>query len=114
MLVVVVVVVSGLFKRQREISESPVAGARKQPLVPWFLWVFVALVVINSLGGVPGAVQTGLNDTSRACLVVAIAALGVKTSFGQLAGAGWRPFALLLVETLWMACFVLGAIFLRG
>ena len=114
MLVVVVVVVSGLFKRQREVSENPGAVARKQPLVPWFLWVFVALVVINSLGGVPGAVQTGLNDVSRACLVVAIAALGVKTSFGQLAGAGWRPFALLLVETLWMACFVLGAIFLRG
>ena len=62
-------------------------------------------------GGVPAAVQTGLNDVSRACLVVAIAALGVKTSFNQLARAGWRPFALLLVETLWMAGFVLAAIY---
>ena len=82
--------------------------------MPWFLWVFVALVILNSLGGVPTAVQTGLNDISRACLVVAIAALGVKTSFWQLARTGWRPFVLLLVETLWMACFVLGAIILRS
>ncbi|WP_309679860.1 putative sulfate exporter family transporter [Polaromonas sp.] len=112
MLAVVVVVVSSLFKRQREQHEEASAAA-KQPLVPWFLWVFVALVIINSMGGVPTVVQTGLNDVSRACLVVAIAALGMKTSFMQLARAGWRPFMLLLVETLWMAAFVLAAILLR-
>ena len=113
MLAVVVVVVSSLFKRQREANESTSADA-KQALVPWFLWVFVALVIINSVGGVPAAVQTGLNDVSRACLVIAIAALGVKTSFRQLARAGWRPFVLLLVETLWMAGFVLAAILMRN
>lgn len=114
MLAFVVVVVSSLFKHQRAASESLGAGARKQRLVPWFLWVFVALVIINSVGGMAVAVQTGLNDVSRACLVVAIAALGVKTSFGELARAGWRPFALLLVETLWMAFLVLGAILVRS
>ena len=46
-------------------------------------------------------------------VVVAISALGIKTSFRQLALAGWKPFALLLVETLWMAAFVLAAIYLR-
>jgi uncharacterized membrane protein YadS len=43
-----------------------------------------------------------------------LAALGVKTSFMQLAQAGWWPFALLLVETLWMAGFVLVAILLSN
>jgi tryptophan-rich sensory protein len=37
----------------------------------------------------------------------------MKTSFQQLAKAGWRPFTLLLVETVWMALFVLAAIALR-
>ena len=55
-----------------------------------------------------------LSGISRACLVVAIAALGVKTSFRELARAGWRPFALLLVETLWLAGVVLGAALLRA
>lgn len=113
MLAVVVVVVSSLFKKAREQSDDGTVAA-KQALVPWFLWVFVALVILNSVGGVPAAVQTGLNDVSRGCLAVAIAALGVKTSFRQLARAGWRPFALLLVETLWMAGFVLAAILMRS
>ena len=78
-----------------------------------FLWVFFPLVVLNSLGGVPAMVQTGLNHVSRSCLVVAIAALGVKTSVMPLARAGWKPFALLLIEPLWMASFVLVVILLR-
>lgn len=114
MLAVVVIVVSALFKREREADMAGAAHGRKQPLVPWFLWGFVALVLINSLGAVPPALQAGLGDVSRACLVVAIAALGVKTSLGQLARTGWRPLALLLVETIWLAGLVLAAILLRG
>ena len=113
MLAVVVVVVSTLFKKAREQESEEGTVAAKQAVVPWFLWVFVALVIINSMGGVPAVVQMGLNDVSRACLVVAIAALGIKTSFRQLARAGWRPFLLLVIETLWMAGFVLAAIYLR-
>ena len=112
MLVVVVVVVSSMFKKEREQSQDGTTAV-KQALAPWFLWVFVALVALNSTGGVPVAVQEGLNHVSRICLVVAISALGIKTSFRQLALAGWKPFALLLVETLWMAAFVLAAIYLR-
>ena len=119
MLAVVVVVVSAMFKTERERAEHEIAAngghaaAKKQPLVPWFLWVFVILVAINSLGFVPAEVGKGLSDISRLCLVVAIAALGIKTSFQQLAKAGWRPFSLLLVETVWMAVLVLVAIIAR-
>ena len=119
MLAVVVVAVSAMFKSEREQAEREIAAnggkavTAKQPLVPWFLWVFVILVAVNSLGFVPSAVGTALSDFSRLCLVVAIAALGIKTSFQQLAEAGWRPFTLLLVETVWMAAFVLVALFAR-
>jgi uncharacterized integral membrane protein (TIGR00698 family) len=119
MLAVVVVVVSAMFKTEREQAEREIAASggsaavKKQPLVPWFLWVFVILVAINSLGFVPAEVGKGLSDFSRLCLVVAIAALGIKTSFQQLAKAGWQPFSLLLVETLWMAGFVLAYIVIR-
>lgn len=112
MLAVVVIVISSLFKKERELAQDG-AVAAKQPLVPWFLWVFIVLVIVNSAGGVPLALQTGLNDVSRACLVVAIAALGLKTSFRKLSKAGWRPFGLLLVETLWLAGFVLMVIYLK-
>jgi len=113
MLAVVVVVISTMFKAERERVEQDRAAAgdlkdlKNQPLVPWFLWVFILLVGINSLGVVPAAVGEGISEFSRLCLVVAISALGIKTSFQQLSKAGWRPFTLLLVETLWLAAFVL-------
>jgi len=115
MLAVVVVVVSASFRTAREqAAKDHEHTPAKQALVPWFLWLFVVMVAINSIGWIPAAAQQGLNWVSRGCLVVAIAALGMKTSFMQLARAGWRPFVLLAVETLWMAALVLVAIlFLR-
>jgi uncharacterized integral membrane protein (TIGR00698 family) len=116
MLAVVVVVVSALFKAERERAEREWQAAggtgvvKQQPLVPWFLWVFLALVVVNSAGWLPTEVAQGVSAFSRLCLVVAIAALGLKTSFEQLAKAGWQPITLLLIETVWMALFVLAAI----
>ncbi|HEY6135482.1 MAG TPA: putative sulfate exporter family transporter, partial [Rubrivivax sp.] len=110
MLAAVVVVVSLAFKAAREqaAAASPGPAASRQPLVPWFLWLFVALVLANSAGALNAPLQQGLGWASRGCLVVAIAALGMKTSFMQLAQAGWRPIVLIVVETLWMAARVLG------
>lgn len=106
MLALVVVVVSAMFRSQRQVAEKADA-ALPQKLVPWFLWLFIALVALNSAGGVPAPVQDGLNWVSRACLVVAIVALGMKTSFVELKSFGWRPLVMLLSETVWMAALVL-------
>ncbi len=112
MLTVVVVAVSAAFKRSREASHkaSTNSGSGHQPLVPWFLWLFIVMVAVNSLGFIAQPAQDSLNFVSRACLVVAIAALGMKTSFMQLARAGWKPMMLLVAETLWLALLVLGCI----
>lgn len=116
MLTVVVIIVSAAFKKSREAPMAHATTGRtpaRQAMVPWFLWLFVAMVALNSLGFLSGAMQTGFNDVSRACLVTAIAALGMKTSFAQLARAGWRPLALIVVETVWIAGFVLTVILIR-
>lgn len=117
LLALVVVCVGLAFKSHRaqaqnDVQRGEVASART-PLVPWFLWVFVAMVAVNSMGMVPAEVTQGLSTLSRTCLVVAISALGLKTSFQQLASAGWRPFVLILSETLWLAVLALTWILLR-
>jgi len=86
----------------------------KQALVPWFLWLFIAMVTLNSAGLFLASVQEELGTLSRACLVLAIAALGMKTAFAQLARTGWRPLVLILVETVWLAALVLGCALLRN
>lgn len=86
-------------------------GGKRAPMVPSFLLGFAALVAINSLGLIPPFVAAALTDVSRWCLVAAIAALGMKTSFKDLAAAGWRPIGLIAAETIWIAALVLSAVF---
>jgi uncharacterized integral membrane protein (TIGR00698 family) len=115
LLAVVVVAVAAAFRKNHDKSDGGSEDGKrtKQALVPWFLWLFVVMVALNSVGAFPATLQESLNTVSRACLVVAIAALGIKTSFAQLARAGWRPMLLILIETLWLAVLVLGCVLLR-
>ena len=89
-------------------------GAARPPLLPGFMLLFLAFVALHSAGAIPRGWESPLNELSRACLVVAIAALGVRTSFQTLVAAGWRCFALLLGETLWLAAWVLLGLRLLG
>jgi uncharacterized integral membrane protein (TIGR00698 family) len=84
-------------------------GAAKAP-VPWFLVGFAALVAANSFGLIAKPVAEAANDLSRALLVIAIAALGMKTAFGELVKVGWRPVALMVLETAWVGILVLAAV----
>jgi len=77
-------------------------GAAKLPF-PWFVLGFVALVVLNSSVDVPVVISSALIDVSRWCIVMAVAALGMKTSFAALIKVGWMPMVLMLVETLYLA-----------
>ena len=84
------------------------AGAR--PPVPLFLIGFAALVAVNSLGWLSRFVTSGASVLSSACLVMAISALGMKTSFKSLITAGWRPVGLMVAETVWIFGLVLTAV----
>ncbi len=82
------------------------SGQSVRQLVPFFLVVFAALVLVNSLGFISPALAGVLAEISRWSLVCAIAALGMKTSLADLAKVGWRPMALLSIETLYLLGFI--------
>ncbi|MBY5924225.1 putative sulfate exporter family transporter [Halomonas sp. DP4Y7-1] len=105
MLVPAVMVFMLLFRRAR-MAEGGADGA-KVPMFPSFLIAFVVLVLINSLGVIPPVMVEGMTDLSRWCLVTAIAALGIKTSFQKLAVVGWKPVILMIAETLFLLGLVL-------
>jgi uncharacterized integral membrane protein (TIGR00698 family) len=87
---------------------------RGTPLLPWFLVVFVLLAAANSAGWVPPQAGDALASLSRWCLVAAIAALGVMTSFAELAALGWQPVILLVSETLFLATLIMGGLLWLG
>ena len=82
-------------------------GEGARATLPMFLVGFAVLVVVNSVGLLPKIAIDLANDVSRWCLVAAIAALGMKTSFKALFAVGWRPIGLMIAETLWIAALVL-------
>lgn len=90
----------------RAVSSS---GPRSFP-VPMFLLAFVAMVIVHSLHFVPEPVADGTYELSRWCLVTAIAALGMKTSLKTLVTVGWRPVALMVGETVWIASLILASL----
>jgi uncharacterized integral membrane protein (TIGR00698 family) len=89
----------------REKSAEP--GAARPPLLPWFAVAFLAVAVVNSLGWIPHVVADLGGQASRWCLVLAIAALGMKTNLRQLLAVGPRPILLMVGETVFLAGFVL-------
>jgi uncharacterized membrane protein YadS len=78
-------------------------GCSRDPLLPPFLLVFVALVVARSLDFLSPPIVAAASEVSRACLVVAIAAVGLKTSPGEMKRVGGRAILLLGVEALFLA-----------
>jgi len=85
-------------------------GQRAKVSLPLFLVAFAALVALNSLGLLPKFATDLANDASRWALVTAIAALGMKTSFKDLAKVGWKPIALMVLETAWIAALTIVAV----
>ena len=77
---------------------------------PYFLIVFCCFVTVNSLGIIPLKLIQITNIISSTFLVTAIAALGVKTSLQEIARYGLQSVALIIVETILLAAWVIGGI----
>jgi uncharacterized integral membrane protein (TIGR00698 family) len=86
--------------------ESP-NESRRPPLVPGFILVFLALATVNSFGVVPELASSALSDLSRWALLVAIAAVGMKSSLGRILDVGGQAIALIIAETVFIAAFIL-------
>lgn len=83
--------------------------ARGRRSLPWFLVMFVCIAAANSLSWIPMGVAGAINDASRWCVLIAIAALGIKTSPAKLAKVGWAPVASITVSTVLLLLLMLGA-----
>ena len=112
LLMPVVLLIAFAYRKQAAATTAAGTARDKVPLVPAFLIGFMVLVLVASTGAVPAAVVSSANDVSRWCLVIAISAAGVKTSFEDLKKLGWQPVVMLLTETVVIATFVLLAIVL--
>lgn len=97
----------------RVAGQSATTGSMRVPLVPMFVLGFVLLATVNSLVDLPAAVTDTAAGLSRWLLLLAIAAVGLKTVPKDLLKVGKAAAALLIAETLFLAIvFAIGLIVL--
>jgi uncharacterized integral membrane protein (TIGR00698 family) len=84
----------------------------KTPGLPAFLVAFILLMSLNSLVDLPQLITVTATEISRFALVVAIAAIGMKSNLGQLTTVGIKPIILMVAETLWIAAVILAFLLL--
>ena len=103
MLAPVVIAVSAIIwlktKTKLDSSKSP-------PLLPAFVLSFVLLAVLNSIGLVPNVITNIAEPLSRWSLIIAVAALGMQTSLKDITKVGGSAITLLLLQTIFLGCFV--------
>lgn len=99
MLLPVVLVLSAGMRRQPPEGDGPKSALP----VPWFVFAFALFVAINSGGWLSAGLTELLIEISRICIVTAVAALGMKTSLGELVKIGPKPVLLIVAETLFLA-----------
>lgn len=103
MLAPVVLVASILIRSVAGASEA----GEKPPILPAFVAGFLALAILNSFGFIPLAVTEFLSQASRWLLLIAIAAVGMKTDLKQVLSVGGAAITLIVAETVFIALFVL-------
>jgi uncharacterized integral membrane protein (TIGR00698 family) len=100
-----VVLVFSLAIRARGLAED--VGGKRPPLIPGFVLAFLALAAVNSIGLVPEEVAKFVGDLSRWALLIAISAVGMKTSLRTILDVGGQAITLIVAETVFLAGFIL-------
>lgn len=99
MLLPVILVLSLMFRERAQAGTN----AMRPPLLPWFAVAFGILVALNSFVAMPKQLLVVAGDASRFALVLAISAIGMRTSLKELTVLGMKPVVLMVAETVFLA-----------
>ena len=110
LLLPIVMIIFFSFKNRESCQESKPVLTKLTSFVPGFLIGFFILALLNNLALIPDTVVQLIQVLSNELLVVAIAAIGLKTSLKQVVSVGWKPVFLLSIETVFFATLILSGI----
>ncbi|UWQ14555.1 putative sulfate exporter family transporter [Aliiroseovarius sp. M344] len=111
MLAPVVLIISMLVRRH---AEDGGTDGKRPPILPTFVIGFLIFAALNSFGLIPTIIVEAMSSLSRWALLISIAAVGMKTSLKRILEVGGQAIALIVVETVFIALFVLAGVALLG
>jgi uncharacterized integral membrane protein (TIGR00698 family) len=94
----------------RQMGMADLSEGRKPPLLPGFVIGFLVLAALNSIGMIPPIVADFAGALSRWALLIAIAAVGIKTELGRMLEVGGGAIALLFAETVFLGVVVVAGL----
>ncbi|WMS44962.1 putative sulfate exporter family transporter [Acuticoccus sp. MNP-M23] len=95
--------------------ERGTAGGLRGIAPPPMLVGFIALALLHTFGLLPPAAVALAATASSWLLVIAVAAIGVRTNLSDLRQVGWRPLVLVVCETLFLlAVLLIGTMLLHA
>lgn len=95
------ILLMGLWVRQL-LPESGGTARGRAPM-PWFVFGFLAMVLLAGSGWLAPQWQSGGAFVTQVLLAFALAAVGLETDLRKLVAQGWRPLALGAGATLFIA-----------
>lgn len=109
-LIILAVFLSQLAKRtklSRTASSTPwptvsTTSTSTRLAIPWFAFIFVAVVGLNSLNVLPEHSLVYINDVDTLLLAMAMAALGLGTHMSAIRRAGIKPMLLASIMFAWL------------
>lgn len=91
----------------RRAAHSVDPASRQAPPMPWFVFGFVAMAILNSVIAIPAQPKAWLVTATTFLLSMALAAMGLETDFRKLKAEGWKPLALAAAAWIFIAAFSL-------
>jgi uncharacterized integral membrane protein (TIGR00698 family) len=96
-----VILAWGLSKLNSKIKNGGNQAQQKSPIsIPWFAFIFIAVVILNSFVQIPSAWKSELISLDNLLLAMAMLGLGLTTRLDAVKQAGIKP--LLLTGSLWL------------
>ena len=93
-------------------TESKPFGQKKLAKlpIPWFVFGFIALVILNSLSVFPPAFKEIVTQGNQLLLTISLAAMGLETNISKMRQTGLKPLFLGACSWLFISGFSLGMI----
>lgn len=88
-IVPVVMIFSYINSKSKANNERQKVDIKK--IFPWFILIFIGVVLLNSTGLVKASVGSNLASLSKFLMVMALGAIGLSTNFKEMSKSGFLP-----------------------
>ncbi|KJJ38450.1 YeiH family protein [Aequorivita vladivostokensis] len=75
-------------------------GKGKSVKIPYFIFLFILAIILNSYLPIPEILTTGITSISKSLLVLTLFLIGAGLSMDKIKSAGWKP--MILGFSLWV------------